>query len=135
MLLRREHNHRRKAAVYLFAGVVALAVVGVWLGQTGLLFHTASTEEFQTNFLKLQNDIDAGMTYGNAQVGSEYPDMVKTPEQKLEEIADKASANVKMRTALNAAAAQVVERLNANASAEEAPAPTDEISPTEPVAQ
>ena len=132
MLLRREHNHRRRNAVYLFVGAVAVAVGGVWLGQMGLLFHTASSEEFQTNFLKLQNDVDAGMTYGNAQVGSQYPDLTKSPEQKLQEISDQASANLKLRAALNAAATQAVEHLNANASAEEAS--TDSVT-TEPVAQ
>lgn len=127
MLLRREHNHRHRRFTYLVSSLVVLAVVGVWLGQMGFLFHTASTEEFQANFLKLQNDINAGMEYGNAQIGSQYPEMKKSAQEMVNDLGSATAAKLNTQEILNAAAAKVAERLNANVSAQEeasADAPT-----------
>lgn len=137
MLLRRERHHGKRRIAYGFAGLIALIVGGVWVAQMGFLFQTASSEDFRGNFLKMQSDIESGMEFGNAQIGSQYPEITKTPDEKLDEISADVEGSVtglKTQLLLNAAAQQAVERLNASANAEEEVTPTDSTTP-EPVAQ
>ena len=65
------------------------------------------------------------MEYGNAQIGSQYPEMKKSAEEMVNDLGSATAAKLNTQEILNAAAAKVAERLNANVSAAASDSSTD----------